>query len=84
MNRAELKARLEEERIDPRFYSIRGLTRPPIAEQGVLGKDGDNWVVHYFERGRRNNLMVFESVDQACRYFLEWVLSLPELRLKQP
>jgi len=82
MNRIGLVTILEREQINPRFYSIYGLTEPPIDEQGVLGREGDKWVVYYFERGERSGLRVFDTEDQACRYFRDWVLSVPGLRLK--
>ena len=70
MNRMELKTSLEKEQIDPRFYPIHGLTKPPIAEQGVLGKEGDKWLAYCSERREKTSLRVFESEDEACRCFL--------------
>lgn len=82
MKRIELVTILEREQIDPRFYSIYGLTKPPIVEQCVLGREGNKWVVYYFERGERSSLRVFNTEDEACRYFLDWILSDPYFRLK--
>jgi hypothetical protein len=82
MNRKELKTILERERVNPRFYSISGLTKPPIDEQCVLQEEEGKWLVYYYERGERNSLRVFESEDEACRYFVDWVVSDPDLKLK--
>ena len=80
MNREELMTRLEEERINPRYYSIFGYTESPIEEQCVLQKEGDKWAVYYLERGQKTGLKMFEYEDEACRHFLEDILSYPDLR----
>jgi hypothetical protein len=84
MNRNDLRAALEKERINPRWYSIGGITEPPIEEQCVLEEDKGKWLVYYLERGHKTSLRVFESEDEACRYFLDWILDTddPHLRLK--
>jgi hypothetical protein len=83
MKRDELKMTLERERVNPRFYSISGVTGAPIDDQCVLREDKGKWMVYYFERGQKTSLRIFESEHEACQYFLEWVLSVPELRLKE-
>ncbi len=81
MNRKELMTKLEEERINPRYYSIFGFTEPPIEEQCVLQKEGDKWVVYYLERGQKMDLKAFKTEDEACRHFFDDVLSYPDLRM---
>ena len=74
MNTHDVKVELENNKIDPRAYSIYGETDLSGDEQYVLNKSWDNWVVYYLERGERNNQKMFSSEDEACRYFLEMIL----------
>ncbi|MDM7999793.1 MAG: hypothetical protein QUS33_07310 [Dehalococcoidia bacterium] len=82
MNRYDLKAALERERIRPYLYSIVGLTAPPKEQQYVLEEEQGKWLVYYFERGERDQLRVFESEDEACRYLLDRIVTMPWSHLR--
>jgi hypothetical protein len=79
MNTEELKKRLEKEGVCPRVYS---LFSDGMSECYVLTKEGHEWHVYYAERGERVDLQSFKNEDDACRCFLEIVLSDPSARRK--
>lgn len=33
------------------------------------------WQTYYSERGEKNSLKVFDSEDEACNFFFDWVTS---------
>lgn len=69
MNRAELKRRLDELQVNPRFYSLEGEMLP---DRMVLYHSYDKWIVFYFsERGNRENERIFSSEEEACSYLYE-------------
>jgi len=78
MNREELKQLLEKEGINPRFYSIYG----PLGDEFryILNKEISMWTVYYTERGKIINKQLFNTEDEACRYFLAWIKRYPELK----
>jgi hypothetical protein len=80
MNREGLRYRLEQERIIHRAYSLFGLLDDD--NRFILDKEQDKWVVYYFERGERIDQKTFEAEEEACQYFLNWILRYPELKRK--
>lgn len=88
MKLPELKAALEAERIDPQAYQLNGYDQLPsdtyviwFSQSGFVGRNGC-WEVYYSERGRKNSLRQFETEEEACNYFLSWILRDSSLNLK--
>ncbi|MBN2238479.1 MAG: hypothetical protein JW712_01790 [Dehalococcoidales bacterium] len=82
MNRYDLLIELEKNHIDPQCYSIYGVTEPPEEEQYVFIKENKRLEIFYLERGNRNEEQWFIDEDEACRYFLEWIVRVPGNRIK--
>lgn len=81
MNVAQLAARLEAEGVRSHAYSLKGGTYPfEWAGQYCMEHMGDGWHAFFAEKGRRLNEQVFSYEDQACQYFLEWILADPATR----
>ncbi len=80
MKTHDLVIELKKNNVSPRAYSIYGQTDLPVDEQYVLNKSGNNWVLYYSEKGERLEQKIFEVEDEACRYFLNWLLKYPETR----
>ena len=69
MNKKELKKKLDELNIYPRFYSLEGTLLP---DRMVLYHSYNDWIVFYFdERGNRNQEITFSSEQEACQYLYE-------------
>ena len=66
MNISQLKTQLEEAGFRRDAYSLKGGLPN---EAYCLNKLSDKWEVYYSERGQKTNLKVFDSEDEACRYF---------------
>jgi hypothetical protein len=66
MNISELKDALRLGGISPSAYSFFG---EGLGENYVLGKEGQDWIVYYSERGERQGVRRFESESAACEYF---------------
>ncbi len=75
MNKYDLKQILEKERIDPRIYSIYGITGPPKDQQYVLWKEGLIWSVYFYERGHKFDLEQFLTEDEGCKRLLDLLLT---------
>ena len=83
MNTHDVIIELENNNIDPRFYSVHGETGLPIDGQYVIDKAGKyTWIVYVIERGERVEEMRFAKEDEACRYFLDLILRNPEYMKK--
>ena len=71
MNKIELEQRLRNENIDRNSYWLdSGLPN----EAHCLGKNGDIWEVYYSERGRKTGLKTFNTEEEACIYFFDWLI----------
>lgn len=66
MNVSTLRAELLERGINPQFYRI--LDAPGEATW-CIRKQGETWLVFYFERGIKFHLQRFKSESSACEYF---------------
>lgn len=67
----ELKSKLEELDVRPNVYSLHGGLYDDVFTIGYV--DG-KWEVYYSERGIKESLLTFNSEDEACDYFLDWIL----------
>jgi|HubBroStandDraft_5_1064220.scaffolds.fasta_scaffold1171620_2 hypothetical protein len=69
MTVTELKRYLLERGLRPNAVSFEGglLT---AAEQHVIEQKAGLWEVYYYERGNRNNLILFPDESSACSYLL--------------
>ncbi len=81
MNKEELKKALDKEGIHPHYYSLNGLQGGPYDGTSILDKEGNKWLVYYFERGEKWDMHVFDTEDEACRFFLKWISSDPMTRI---
>ncbi|HAF34742.1 MAG TPA: hypothetical protein DCS36_04825 [Sphingobacterium sp.] len=69
MNRIELKEKLEFLGINEHFYDLYGNLN---SDSVILYQSYNEWQVFYLdERGKRNNIKIFKTEDQACLYILE-------------
>lgn len=86
MNRQELIEALEQENFNPKFYNIYGvgeskygLQRALADYQFVLDREREKWAVYYYERGGKTEERLFNTEEEACRYFLNLMLRTSEL-----
>lgn len=84
MNREELKKALDEAGVHSHYYSLNGLQGGPYDGTSILEKEGNKWLVYYFERGRKWDLQYFNTEDEACRYFLQKLTKSPITRIYNP
>ncbi len=81
MNRQELHDLLIATNIAPQTFDVLGVDRDPMPGDVFLLRfikswiDGkpDYWATYYSERGNWFQIKRFQSEDEACRYFLDWV-----------
>jgi len=75
MNISELKPILDDANISEGAYSFTSDGFGEVYRIAPLHDMlGDGWEVYYFERGHKNNLVVFRSESEACEHFLHWIL----------
>jgi hypothetical protein len=80
MNREELKVMLD--RIQAKNYNLYGIhgfnkygLQHAVQEgEFVLDKDGSRWVTYFYEKGARADERFFEREEDACKFFLEWII----------
>ncbi len=73
MDRLELRKLLDKEGVKPRFYSLYGESRD--WDRFVLDQSRNRWVTYYLEKdGEKIDFNVFETEDEACQYFFNWLL----------
>jgi hypothetical protein len=80
----ELRKALSEHGVLPRAFSIEGVDENE--EQYRLEKDGKYFITYsayYYERGEKVSIHEFANEDEACDYFLQWVLGDPTTRSKR-
>jgi hypothetical protein len=75
VNRIELQQVLDNERFDPRAYSLSGgLANDTLC----ISEENGMWCYYYTERGERFGLQWFSSEEAACSHLLSVLRSLPE------
>lgn len=77
MDRVELVVLLTSEGVKQSSYTFDA---DSAAEQYVLERDDDGWVIYYAERGDKVGRMVFSSESEACSQFAGWLLEDPTTR----
>ena len=80
MNKAELKAKLEQADVYPEAYSLEGGL--PNERYVFSQETGGRWDVYYSERGQKSGLRSFDSESAACQFFLDHLLKDPTVRRK--
>lgn len=70
----ELKKTLDREKIDPRYYSLNGLDDPNYYDRLILDNQNNQWLVYYYERGTKDDIRVFPTEEEACRYILQLLI----------
>jgi hypothetical protein len=81
MTRNELKQILEDQRFDPRVYSLNGGLP---SEALCIAHEHGRWCYYYSERGDRTGEKWFESEADACHYLLSELRSLPDYDTRLP
>jgi hypothetical protein len=81
VNLPELRKNLVEQGV--RRYAVSIDKVDETEEQYRLERDGRYWTTYYYERGERRSPRDFASEEDACKYFLEWVLGDPTTRSKR-
>ncbi|MDF2822136.1 MAG: hypothetical protein K0R15_2584 [Clostridiales bacterium] len=66
----ELEKKLVEMEIPLNAYSLKGGLPN---EAFCIGKQGSNWEVYYSERVEKVSKKEFQSEDEACEFFHEWM-----------
>ena len=70
MTRRELEKILNASNIDRFAYDLNGgLPNEAYCMEELGGK----WYTYYSERGQRTSLKAFETEQEACSYFLDWI-----------
>jgi hypothetical protein len=73
MTLAELEAKLVSHNVPKDAYCLTGgLPSEKHCIEEVNGK----WRVYYSERGNRTGLKSFDTEQEACDYFFDWVAYL--------
>ncbi|PLR77050.1 hypothetical protein CU633_12610 [Bacillus sp. V3-13] len=68
----ELEQKLLSNNIPKDLYSLRG---GYPNEAFCINKESQIWEVYYSERGIKSNLKTFNSEEDACNYFYNWLIS---------
>ena len=74
MDRADLHERLTKACVHPDAFNLNGDAQP---ETYVLGQCTEGWETFYSERGLKSGRRTFSREDEACSFFLDWVISDP-------
>ena len=80
MTLTELKSALAEAGVSEDAYYLGNSLG--LGECYCLARTGSCWETYYSERGEKIGVRHFESEDDACRYFLQKILSDPTTRKK--
>lgn len=70
MTKRELEKKLNVSNIDKLAYDLNGGLPN---EAYCIEKIGEKWVTYYSERGQRTSLKKFETEQEACQYFWDWL-----------
>lgn len=86
MNREELRKTLDKiGKKHINLYGIQGfnkyyLQHPPEEGEYVFDREAGKWVIYRYQGGERIDEKTFADEDEACKYFLEWVIGYHNLR----
>lgn len=70
MTKVELERKLKDMNIKETMYNLNGgLPNEAYCMEEIGGK----WYTYYSERGQRTSLKAFETEQEACSYFLDWI-----------
>lgn len=78
MNTNDLSAELDAQGVRKSSYSINYDRRED--KYCIVQDEDGSWITYYSERGNKNLLKRFATEEEACAYFLSWVLSIPWTR----
>jgi hypothetical protein len=81
MKLRELQAALIEHDVRRDLFSLNRVGADE--EQYRLERRGIAWVTYYYERGNEVGLRTFYDEEQACDYFLTWLLADPTTRISR-
>lgn len=70
MTKKALERKLNELNIDKHAYDLNGGL--PNETYCIEESDG-KWYTYYSERGKRTSFNSFETEEEACQYFLDWL-----------
>jgi hypothetical protein len=78
MNISEVKQRLIRENVTNTAYALNGGL--PDERYVIERLPEGRWSAYYCEKGKRTSLRIFESEDEVCCFFLDWILRDPTVR----
>lgn len=73
MKVSELNDILQSKKVPEHWYAINGLKEDAvcIVKSGIFHQ---NWEVFYVERGKKYEVFVTSTENEACEYFLERII----------
>jgi len=71
MKTADMDALLRAGGVDPGWYDVSGRA---AENRHCILPEGGTWLTFFFERGTRWDVRTFPTEDEACGFFLGWVL----------
>jgi DNA-directed RNA polymerase subunit F len=72
-----LQQLLDDLQVLPRYYSLTGGLPD---DRYVLSEENRKWHVYYTEKGSKEKEKIFNSEDEACRYFIWFIAVDPSVR----
>ena len=70
MTKKALERKLNELNIDKHAYDLNGGL---LNETYCIEESNGKWYTYYSERGKRTSFNSFETEEEACQYFLDWL-----------
>jgi hypothetical protein len=70
MNRTELEHELKAQMIPAYAYSLNGGDYAMFC----ITRNIDKWETYSSDRGMKCSLKIFDTEDEACAYFLDWMV----------
>lgn len=73
MNKKQLEQKLKQENVNEYYYCLEGGLPN---EAFCLNNNGEFWEAYYSEKGNKSQLKVFESEEESCDYFYNWLMKM--------
>ena len=77
MTLSKLRQRLIKEDVPNWAYWLDGghpAANHPGGEACCIDQVGDEWQTYFSERGTKTNVKAFDSEEEACSYFYQWLI----------
>lgn len=73
MDKNDLRQKLISRNIPKETYSLEGGFPN---EAYCINQNRDKWEVYYSERGQKSGLKIFDTEDEACKYFYRVLIEM--------